>query len=80
MYSISITSPKNAATMIQEFESKEAKDAYITREGQYSYEQLKKYWAAATKEERVKAAEALYIARMNFFKEYNHTVVEKEYA
>lgn len=80
MYSISITAPKNGSSIIQKFETKEEKEAYLSKEYKYTYEQLKRYWAAATKEDREKAAEALYIARMNFFKVFMHTPEEKEYA
>jgi hypothetical protein len=79
-YSITIIDPKVTGSFVKVFSSKEEKEKYVIEESKFCYNQLKAYWASATKEERAKASSALYVARMNFMKVYDHVPEEKERA
>lgn len=79
MYSIAMGT-EAGSNYVRVFDSPEAKEKYINKEYKYTYDALKRYWAAASKEDRAKAKQALYIARMNFMKVYDHVPEEKELA
>ena len=74
-HSISITAPKTGPSIVHTFETKEEKDAYIVAETTATKAQLLELYKAISKEEREKAYNDIYIARMNFYSQiFNHAV------
>lgn len=66
-HSISITAPKTGPSIVHTFETKEEKDTYIVAETTATKAELLSLYKAISKEEREKAYNDLYTARMNFY-------------
>lgn len=80
MYKLSISGSIKAKDYIVTFQTREEMDKYIESEYKFTFNELKKYAAAFSKEERDHAKDKLYVARMNHMAMWKKLPQEKEVA